>query len=103
MTGFARFVLFLLIVGPLAYLGASYYNGEDGWTNLKRALRVETWWPAASNPGVESAPEPTAPSQLGDRVAVLEQEIAELRELLRAKEVENRELRRQIELLKQTR
>ncbi len=35
ITGFARFFLFLLIAGPLAYLGASYYNGEDGLENIK--------------------------------------------------------------------
>lgn len=29
MTGFSRLVLFLLFFLPLAYFGASYYNGED--------------------------------------------------------------------------
>lgn len=34
-TGCFRFVIFILIFAPLAYLGASYYNGEDGLGNLK--------------------------------------------------------------------
>lgn len=34
-TGFARFFLFMLIAAPLAYIGASYYNGEDGIQNIK--------------------------------------------------------------------
>ncbi len=34
-TGCAKFFLVLIILMPLAYLGASYYNGQDGWANLK--------------------------------------------------------------------
>ena len=37
-TGCFRFAIFLLIFAPLAYLGASYYNGEDGMGNLKKQL-----------------------------------------------------------------
>ncbi len=35
-TAFTRFLLMLIIVGPLAYLGASYYNGQDPIANLKK-------------------------------------------------------------------
>ena len=35
MTGFARFFLVMLILAPAAYIGASYYNGEDGIENFK--------------------------------------------------------------------
>jgi hypothetical protein len=35
LTPFARFFIFLLIAAPLAYLGASYYNGEDGVGKIK--------------------------------------------------------------------
>ena len=34
-TGCFRFVLFIVILAPLAYLGASYYNGQDGVQNIK--------------------------------------------------------------------
>lgn len=34
-TGCFRFVLFIIILAPLAYLGASYYHGQDGLQNLK--------------------------------------------------------------------
>lgn len=40
VTGFARFFLVMIIVAPLAYLAASYYNGEDGISNLKRLLGI---------------------------------------------------------------
>jgi predicted RNase H-like nuclease (RuvC/YqgF family) len=35
LTVFSRFLIMMLIVGPLAFFGASYYNGEDGVQNLK--------------------------------------------------------------------
>lgn len=34
-TGCAKFFLVLVILAPLAYLGASYFNGQDGIGNLK--------------------------------------------------------------------
>jgi hypothetical protein len=34
-TGCFRFFLFIIILAPLAYLGASYYHGQDGIQNLK--------------------------------------------------------------------
>ncbi|MEP7267669.1 MAG: hypothetical protein ABI844_08570 [Saprospiraceae bacterium] len=34
-TGCFRFAIFLLIFAPLAYLGAAYYNGQDGVGNIK--------------------------------------------------------------------
>ncbi|MCB0688272.1 MAG: hypothetical protein KDC53_17160 [Saprospiraceae bacterium] len=41
-TGCAKFFLVLVILAPLAYLGASYYNGEDGLGNLKNIFRSGT-------------------------------------------------------------
>ncbi|OAV44609.1 hypothetical protein [Lewinella sp. 4G2] len=35
LTGFSRLLLFLLIFLPLAYFGASYYNGEDPIGKIK--------------------------------------------------------------------
>jgi cell division protein FtsB len=34
-TGFTRFLLMIIIVVPLAYIGAAYYNGEDPIANIK--------------------------------------------------------------------
>ena len=34
-TGFTRFLIFMLFIIPMAYFGASYYNGEDGLQNVK--------------------------------------------------------------------
>lgn len=40
-TPFARFFVFLILFTPLAYLGASYYNGQDGIQNLKNLIGLE--------------------------------------------------------------
>lgn len=40
VTGFTRFFLVMVIVAPIAYLAASYYNGEDGIQNLKNLLGI---------------------------------------------------------------
>jgi len=39
MTGFARFFIVMLILAPLAYIGASYANGEDGVENFKNLFK----------------------------------------------------------------
>ena len=41
MTGCARIFIILIILGPLAYLGASYFNGEDGLANIKSLFQSE--------------------------------------------------------------
>ena len=40
-TGCAKFFLALVILAPLAYIGASYYNGEDGIKNIKEIVSKE--------------------------------------------------------------
>lgn len=35
MTGCAKFFIFLIIAVPLAYIGASYYNGVDPFAKIK--------------------------------------------------------------------
>lgn len=39
LTGFARFFLVMIVLAPLAFLGASYYNGQDGIENLKKLFK----------------------------------------------------------------
>lgn len=38
ITGFSRLLVFLVLFLPFAYIGASYYNGEDGIENIKRVI-----------------------------------------------------------------
>ena len=39
LTGFARFLLVMIVLAPLAFIGASFYNGEDGIENLKNLFK----------------------------------------------------------------
>lgn len=41
LTTFSRFLLVMLFLGPLAYFGASYYNGEDPVANIKKMIGIE--------------------------------------------------------------
>ncbi len=107
LTGFARFLIVMLFLAPLAYIGASYYHGEDGIANIKRWLgfekepaeQVEAKQPEpgqpAATPGA-AAPENTAPSTEVDR---LKRENDSLRRQLQAKEREIWELKRQLKTL----
>jgi small-conductance mechanosensitive channel len=39
LTGCARFFIIMIVLAPLAFIGASYYNGEDGIENFLKLLR----------------------------------------------------------------
>ena len=47
LTGFSRLLIFLLIFVPIAYVGASYFNGEDPIENIKGYLGMEETAPSA--------------------------------------------------------
>jgi len=55
ITGFARFVIVMLFIAPIAFLAASYYNGEDGIQNLKDFLG---WGEEQKVEQVQEAPVP---------------------------------------------
>lgn len=56
VTPFARFLLAMIIIVPLAFAGASYINGEDPIANFKSFTGMET------TEQVKEAP-PAAPSK----------------------------------------
>ncbi len=41
-TGCAKFFLVVLILAPIAYIGASYLNGEDGLGKIKNLFASKT-------------------------------------------------------------
>lgn len=40
ITGFARLLIFMIFFAPIAYIGASYYQGEDGIAKIKSLINV---------------------------------------------------------------
>lgn len=77
-TGCFRFFLVIIILAPIAYLGASYYNGENGIENIKQFLNI----------GQNSS------SQSTDDV--YKNTGADLQEQIENLENENRKLRREV-------
>lgn len=59
LTGFARLLIFLIIFLPLAFVAASYFNGEDPVATVKGWFGTET--PAAAGP-TEQPANPTTPA-----------------------------------------
>ncbi len=49
LTAFARFFIVMLFLAPAAYIGASYYNGEDGIENIKKLFGFEQSTSSDSN------------------------------------------------------
>jgi|GEM_PF-367111 len=113
LTPFARLLIVLIIAAPIAYLVASYYNGEDGIQNLKELVGIEE--PAAETPAADPAtteaatPEEAAPEtettnqtdyeELQAQYSELKEENLNLKQTIREKELEIQELKRQIRLL----
>lgn len=99
VTGFTRFFLVMLLVAPLAYIGASYYNGEDGIAKIKKLFHL--------NDSVESTEikETSAESEVvkineSPASANLAEENQQLKEELEFKKKRNDELYRENEELK---
>lgn len=108
LTPFARFLIVMVFAAPVAYLAASYYNGEDGIQNLKELLGIGTQEkkevPAVTDrPAIDAPDSDTATlnlQELQEAYSQLKQENAELKETLRKQDLEIQELKREIRLLK---
>ena len=86
VTGFTRFLLFIIIAAPLIYLGASYYNGQDGIQNIKELIGLND----SSASSSETTKEISAPDKESTKIRQLEREVESLKE-------ENEQLRQQLE------
>lgn len=96
LTPFARFILVMVIVAPLAYIAASYYNGKDGIQEFKKLIGIESTAPAPT----ESAPPATAPvtTPAEPEAESADPATASLQEQYNALKTENLELKKQLEL-----
>jgi cell division protein FtsB len=101
MTGFARFFILMLFVAPIAYIGASYYNGQDGIQNIKNLLsgnKVETTSGENTNEGGGFSLFGGSKKEL----ETLKTENAELKEMIRERDLEIQELKREMRLLRRS-
>jgi hypothetical protein len=75
LTPFSRLLLFMIIVLPLAYFGAAYYNNEDPMAKLRELMgKTSVTMPADAPPATADSCE--------ERVKALEEENAALRKAL---------------------
>lgn len=85
-TPFARFLIAMLFIVPLAYIGASYYNGEDPIALIKDKLGMD-----------DNATEMTTDKATYDDEAYdFRQEIEDLKDRIQELEKENEDLREKI-------
>jgi cell division protein FtsB len=88
LTGFARFLFVMVILVPAAYIGASYYNGEDGFQNIKALLGIESPKDGKSTTtdrsnGNKPIEKSTGIASLEARIETLEQENSDLKAQIR--------------------
>ena len=85
MTPFARLLLVIVIVAPLAYLGASYYNGEDPLQNIRNTFSGEKVETVSASPDLESL----SKSDLIMKIELLEMRISQLEQKIEQIEANN--------------
>ncbi len=95
LTPFARFILVMIIVAPLAYIAASYYNGKDGIQEFKKLIGIEQ--PETPPAPVETAPAPPAP-ETGEATETADPATDNLQEQYSELKAENLELKKQLEI-----
>jgi hypothetical protein len=100
VTGFTRFFLVMLIIAPLAYIGASYYNGEDGVANIKKLLHLNEGEATVANQEKPDTNKEVVRVNESPNTKELEAENAKLKEELDFKIKRNEELYRENEDLK---
>ena len=75
LTPFSRLLLFMIIVLPLAYFGAAYYNNEDPIAKIRELMgKTSVSAPAATSPATADTCE--------ERIRALEEENVALRKAL---------------------
>lgn len=92
-TPFARFLIAMLFIAPMAYMGAAYYNGEDPIQLVKDKLGMEA-----------NATEVEERTNINTNDTYdLREEVDNMKERIRELELENSELKEKIRRLEQNR
>jgi len=100
LTVFSRFIIMMLIVGPLAFLGASYYNGENGIETIKDLFNQGN-----TDNTIETRTNRTEPSstkideEATYKIRKLEEELEYKQKRLDEMYKENEDLKQQVEKL----
>jgi hypothetical protein len=107
MTGFARLLIAMIVILPLAFLGATFIKGGDGLTDLKEMMGIsssdsEVVKDVEADVSSESIDIPPTPPPAMEKVGQSEEVMNELRDKLNEMYDENSALKEEIlELKKQ--
>ena len=83
LTGFARFLIFMLFFAPVSYIGVSYYQGENGidkFLDLFKGIGIER--AEASTPDTPSISSDEIIKMQAEEITILKQRIKELEDQL---------------------
>lgn len=94
LTGFSRFLIFLIIAAPLIFFGVSYYKGEDPMQTLRDTFGGN------STSAVVERPQATPPTTSVPSETEVNGELAKMRDELAFKEKRITDLYRENEALK---
>ncbi|GJM36502.1 MAG: hypothetical protein DHS20C18_55030 [Saprospiraceae bacterium] len=100
ITGFTRFFIVMLFLIPGAYIGASYYNGEDGIQNIKNLLGLDkksdnqTTTTIQPDPQQNTTHTDNTTEDLRQRIQDLESENEKLKAMIRNRDREIEDLKK---------
>lgn len=94
VTPFARFLLAMIIIIPLAFAGASYINGEDPIQNFKQLVGMEQ---TAEQPQTDQAPAPQEETTTASSAEELKRENERLRKELEQRDQAIKDLQKELE------
>ena len=100
LTGFARFLIFLVIAAPLIFFGVSYYKGEDPLQTLQEAFsqpEAEANEAPLPAPRGEITPPPVSQTEINSEIAKLRDELDFKEKRITDLDRENEELKQQLQ------
>lgn len=96
VTGFARFIIVMAFVAPIAYIAASYYNGEDGIANIKHLFGIDKGDTVEMNDDRFIPSGDEAPSLEGKDEETMRKELEAQEKRLEQLKQENERLRKEV-------
>ncbi len=93
ITAFARFLIFMIFFAPIAYIAASYYNGEDGIGKIKELFQKE------ENIKNETENSTKNDIQLSDSGSMSDEDQSMLQDEIKLKDLEIKMLKERVERL----
>jgi uncharacterized protein YlxW (UPF0749 family) len=95
VTPFARFMLAMIIIIPLAFAGASYINGEDPVQNFKQLVGMEQSAAPAKKPAKKASKQNEKPDATSTEQ--LQKENQQLRKQLEQRDQAIKDLQKELE------